>query len=61
MTAAFDAEAHLAHMAPVMGLVIDPVWHPTIAANLATTARMAALLIDFPLDDAVEPAPVFVP
>ncbi len=61
MTAAFDAEAHLAHMALVMGLVIDPAWQPTIAANLATTARMAALLIDFPLDDAVEPAPVFVP
>ena len=61
MTPPFDAEAHLAHMAQVMGLAIDPSWQPTVAANLAATARMAALLLDFPLDDTVEPASVFVP
>lgn len=55
----FDADAHVAHMAAVMGLTIDPAWQPTVAANVATTARMAALVLDFPLDDAVEPAGTF--
>ena len=57
----FDAEAHVAHMAEVIGLSIDPAWRPAVVANMDATARMAALVLDFPLDDPVEPAPVFAP
>jgi hypothetical protein len=59
MTAPFDAEAHADHMAKVMALPIDPAWRPTVIATLAATAAIAALVMEFPLDDHVEPAPVF--
>ncbi|WP_244635799.1 DUF4089 domain-containing protein [Chthonobacter albigriseus] len=55
----FDAEAHVSHMAEVMGLAIDPAWRPTVVANVATTARMAALVLSFPLSDDIEPAGTF--
>lgn len=55
----FDAEAHVTHMAKVVGVTIEAEWMPTVAAHVATTARMAALVLDFPLDDHVEPAAVY--
>jgi hypothetical protein len=61
MTLPFDADAHVAHLAAAMGLMIDPAWQPAVVANVAATARMAALVLDFPLDEAEEPAPVFTP
>ena len=61
MTLPFDAEAHVDHMARVLDLPIDPEWRPTVVATLAATARIAALVTDFRLDDHVEPAPVFTP
>ena len=57
----FDAEAHADHMATVMELTIRPEWRPTVVANLAATARIAELVIAFPLPDEIEPAPVFEP
>jgi hypothetical protein len=61
MTAPFDAEAHLDNMAGVMGLAIAPEWRQSVLDNLAATAAIAALVLSFPLDDHVEPAPVFEP
>jgi len=61
MNQAFDAEAHVDHMARVMELVIDPAWRPAVIANVKVTAAAAALVMEFPLDDAIEPAPVFEP
>jgi hypothetical protein len=58
---AFDAAAHVAHMAGVLGLTIEPEWQPTVVANMAATARSAALVLEFRLDEHVEPAPVFEP
>jgi hypothetical protein len=57
----FDAEAYLAAMLPALGLWIDPDWKHGIIANLARNAAIARLFLDFPLDDADEPAPVFTP
>ncbi|PPE78663.1 DUF4089 domain-containing protein [Kaistia algarum] len=57
----FDAEAHVAHMASVMGLEIQPEWRASVVANMAATARAASLVVDFPLEEAIEPAPVFEP
>ena len=57
----FDAEAYVAAMLPAIGLRIDPAWKPGIVANFTRTAEIARLFLDFPLDDAEEPAPVFTP
>jgi len=61
VTIPFDAEAHVDHMAKVLDLPIDPAGRPSVVATLAATARIAALVTEFPLDDHVEPAPVFAP
>lgn len=60
-TTPFDPEAHVDHMATVLAILIDPAWRPTVVTTLAATARIAALVTEFPLDDRVEPAPVFEP
>jgi hypothetical protein len=57
----FDAKAHVAHMEKVMGLSIEDGWRPVVEANMAATAKAAALVLSFPLEDEVEAAPVFVP
>lgn len=61
MTPPFDAEAHVVHMAPAMGLAIEPAWRAAVVGHVAATARVAALVQDFPLAETEEPAPVFVP
>ena len=61
MTAPFDAEDHVDHMAILSDLPVDPAWRLTVVATLAATAGIAALVNSFPLDDHVEPAPVFEP
>jgi hypothetical protein len=55
----FDPEAHLDHMAAVLGLAVDPGWRAGVVAHLAVAARMATLVGDLPLDDHVEPATIF--
>ena len=57
----FDAEAYLAAALPAVGLAIDPAWKPAILGNLERTAEIAQAFLEFPLDDAEEPAPVFRP
>lgn len=57
----FDAAAHVAHMATVLELTIEPEWQPTVVANMAATARAAGLVLAFALEEHVEPAPVFEP
>ncbi len=45
--------------AAVMDLEIDTDWMPAVIANLKATAAHARRVLDFPLDDQTEPAPVF--
>lgn len=59
MSKPFDAEKHVDHMAEVMGLTIAPEWRQSVVDNMAATAAVAELVLSFPLDDHVEPAPVF--
>lgn len=58
-TSAFDAEAHVRHMEAMLGLDIRPDWRAGVVANVATAAAMAALVMEFPLADDMEPAGVF--
>ena len=57
----FDPEAIIDAMASLLGLAIKPEYRPGVATNLAVTAGLAALVLEFPLDDHAEPAAVFCP
>jgi hypothetical protein len=57
----FDAEAYVEATAALIGLPIDPEHHPGVVVNLERIAQMAALVMDFELPEAAEPAPVFRP
>jgi hypothetical protein len=61
VSGSFDAEAHVNHMAAAMGLEIPPEWRASVVDNMAATEAIAELVLSFPLDDDVEPAPVFEP
>jgi hypothetical protein len=41
------------------GLTIEPEWRPGIDAHFEAIAKAAALVIELPLDDELDPAPVF--
>ena len=53
--------AVVAAMAPVLGIEILPEWRESVAAHLKATAGAARLVLSLPLDDNLEPAPVFRP
>ena len=57
----FDPEAYVVAAAALIGLTIDPAHRPGVVANLERIAQMAALVMEFPLPDEAEPAPVFRP
>ena len=46
-------------MAPALGLTVDPAWRGEVIAHWLATARAARLVLAFPLEDELEPAPVF--
>ena len=41
------------------GVTIEPEWRASIDAHFEAIAKAAALVIEFPLDDELDPAPVF--
>ncbi len=55
----FDSEAVIDAMAPLLGLDVKPEYRPGIVTNLEVTVRFAKLLLDIPIHDEAEPAPVF--
>ena len=56
-----DAAATVEAQAMLVGLRLDPAYRPGVIVNLERIAEMAALVMEFPLPDEVEPAPVFRP
>lgn len=58
---AFDPDAVMDAMAPLLGLTIEAAARAAVAKNLEVTAAFAALVLAVTLDDETEPAPVFVP
>jgi hypothetical protein len=44
-----------------LGLVVDPAWRKDILAHMKLTGAAARLVLEFPLEDELEPAPVFRP
>ncbi len=54
-----DLEAYMDAAGPLLGLTLDPAWRDAIRANLAVTWRMGQMVLDFPLPDDADPAPIF--
>ena len=54
-----DLDSFVDASALILGIAIQPEWREAVKANLALTFRMGALVLDFPLPDEAEPAPVF--
>lgn len=48
-------------MAEAVGLPLDPARKPAVAQHLGILLTAAALILEFPLPDTVEAAPVFEP
>jgi hypothetical protein len=43
----------------MLGLPVEPSWRPAIRLHLAISLTHAATVLDFPLSDETDPAPVF--
>lgn len=57
----FEAERLVDSVAAAIRLPIAPEHRPGVIANLAALEAMAQLVMDFPLADDIEPAPIFRP
>jgi hypothetical protein len=57
----FDPSAYVDAAAALIGLPIDPAHRPGVVLNLERIAQMALFVMQFPLPDESEPAPVFRP
>lgn len=57
----FDADALIDAAAPLLELTVSQAARPGVKLNLEIAARLSKLVMEFPLDDEAEPAPVFVP
>ena len=56
-----DIAAYVDSAAELIGLTLDPAHRPGVILNFGRIAEMAALVMEFPLPDDCEPAPVYVP
>ncbi len=61
MVEPFDAEAYVEQASRLVGVAIAPDHRPGVIENMAILAQVAALVMDFPLPETIEPAPVFNP
>jgi len=57
----FDAAAYVAAASDFIGLEIAPAHRPGVVANMERIGGLARLVMEFPLSDEDEPAPVFRP
>jgi hypothetical protein len=56
-----DRAAALDAAAALHGLTLDPGWRQAILAHMKATGAAARLVLEFPLGDELDPAPVFRP
>lgn len=54
-------EAYVDAVSMLLDLPIAPEYRPEVIANLERTAAIAQLVLEFPLSDEREPAPIFLP
>lgn len=58
-TEAGDEAAMIRAGCRTLGILLDPTWHEAIVANVRAIARQADMLLDPPLPDTIDQAPVF--
>jgi allophanate hydrolase len=56
----WPGEAFIESGCALMGLSLDPAWRPGVIGNLRTLMAQGGLLLDDPLPDGLEPAPVLM-
>jgi len=44
-----------------LGLVVEPEWREAVLLHMRVIGAAAQLLLEFPLDDEIEAAPIFRP
>jgi 1-carboxybiuret hydrolase subunit AtzG-like protein len=54
-----DIEAFVDAAARLVGLPLDPAHRPGVVLNFGRIAQMAELVMEFPLPEETEPAPVY--
>jgi hypothetical protein len=54
-----DVKTYADTMVKALGLPLTAEYAPQVEANLAVAFRLVQLVLDFPLPDEAEPAPVF--
>ncbi len=54
-----DADSLIEASLPLLGLGLNEASYASVKMHLETAERLARLVLDFPLDDEAEPAPVF--
>jgi hypothetical protein len=57
----FDPDALIDASQPLLDLYVSEAARPGVKLNLEIAARLSKLVMEFPLDDEAEPAPVYVP
>lgn len=57
----FDADALIDASLLLLGLSLPEGSRPIVKLHLETAERLARTVLEFPLDDESEPAPVFTP
>lgn len=58
---AIDYRAYIDQAATVVGLPLPADYHQGVVENFERIAAIAQLILEFPLDEAIEIAPVFEP
>lgn len=61
MTASEGVAAYVDHAAPLLGLALTPEQREGVIRHLTLTFTVARLVMEFPLPDDVDAAPVFEP
>lgn len=56
-----DIEHYVEQMARVLDLPLNPAYTPGVIDNMARTAAIAQLVLEFPLPADLEVAPIFSP
>lgn len=56
-----DLDALVSLMSQLIDLPIAPEHRPGVIANLARTQQIAQLVMEFPIPDEIEVAPIFTP
>ena len=56
-----DIDAWIDAMMPVLGITLDPAFRPGVVQNLQVVLRLSGIVLEFPLDEREEPAPVYEP